>query len=568
MQKKINVLITGINKMNVRDYFAYEYKDNIDWSYSCIDRIVINGMFNMAQTPGGFRYWWRDLFGDDSTLTNDKLRTLAGDFSRRVTYWTKKNDVPLIYCRGNVRKSDVSDEYTEAARVSGVNGVYLVISGNAPAPVWKVDMTLAGKIKNIHREKPYPFVKHYYFHIMDKDWGHVIVKICGYAPYGVQVILNGHEWVQRGLQRKGREFRCDGNCFVSGDARLLQRLSGRMCQPGFEKKLEEVCERWVYGVVTPFAIRAEERIRTRFAYDWRLFQLEYSRDYIFHSGRTMEEIFQAVIDRNRSRLSLKDVKTIFGARGRPHQRNRIAEEPGGRRGTVSKEVDQKSYNLTVMKLHWKLSTLKIYDKSARLLRFESVEHNLRKSKKRGRLENWSDFVSESCGKLERFTNSLVLLDNGLIDRGRFEYWVRPSSRGEKRLAGIKLDDARMRAVIDALTRTSLLSDGITRAELTNEVNRRWKKCDARQIGYDMSKLRGKGVLEKIPGTRRNKMDMRKLRALATLLLMREKVLKPLHAASTSKPQKKKYPLSPEDKQCKVIRKQFDELFNVIHLKVM
>jgi hypothetical protein len=552
--------------MNVRDYFAYEYKEYINWSYSCIDRIVINGMFNMAQTPGGFRYWWRDLFGDDSDLTNEKLRTLAGDFSRRVTYWTKKNGVPLIYCRGNVRKSDVSDEYTEAARESGTKGVYLVISGNAPAPVWKVDMTLTGKIKNIHREKPYPFVKHYYFHIMDEDWGHVIVKVCGYAPYGVQVILNGHEWVQCGLQRKESEFICDGNCFADGDAHLIQRLSERMIQPGFEKKLEEVCERWVYGVVTPFAMRDEVRLRTRFAYDWRLFQLEYSRDYIFHSGRTMEEIFQAVIDRNRSRLSLKDVKTIFGARGRPHQRNRTAEEPGGRRGTVSKEVDQKSYNLTVMKLHWKLSSLKIYDKSARLLRFESVEHNLRKTKKRGRLENWFDFVSESCRKLERFTNSLVLLDNGLVDRGRFEYWGHPSSKGKKRLAGIRFDDVRMRTVVESLIRTSLLTEGITRAELAKEVNSRGVKCDVRKVGYDMSKLRGKGVLEKIPGSRRNRIDLRKLRALTTILQIRENVLKPLHAASTSKPQKKKYPLSPEDKQYKVIRKEFNQLFRIINLK--
>ena len=154
-------------------------------------------------------------------------------------------------------------------------------------------------------------------------------------------------------------------------------------------------------------------------------------------------------------MVLEDLKTIFGARGRPHKRNRAAEEPGGRRGTVSKEVARQSYNLTVMKLHWKLSTLKIYDKSARLLRFESVEHNLRKTKKRGRLEYWSDYVSESRGKLERFTNSLVLLDNGLIDRGRFEYWERPSSRGEKRLAGIRLDDARMRAIIDALEAENL-----------------------------------------------------------------------------------------------------------------
>ena len=32
-------------------------------------------------------------------------------------------------------------------------------------------------------------------HIMDKVWGHVVVRMCGYPSFGAQVILNGHEWV-------------------------------------------------------------------------------------------------------------------------------------------------------------------------------------------------------------------------------------------------------------------------------------------------------------------------------------------------------------------------------------
>ncbi len=30
-----------------------------------------------------------------------------------------------------------------------------------------------------HR-KHWPYVKHYYFHLMDRDWGHVTIRICGY----------------------------------------------------------------------------------------------------------------------------------------------------------------------------------------------------------------------------------------------------------------------------------------------------------------------------------------------------------------------------------------------------
>jgi hypothetical protein len=38
-------------------------------------------------------------------------------------------------------------------------------------------------------------VNHYYFHILDPDWGHVTVRMCGHPPFPAQVILNGHEYV-------------------------------------------------------------------------------------------------------------------------------------------------------------------------------------------------------------------------------------------------------------------------------------------------------------------------------------------------------------------------------------
>jgi hypothetical protein len=59
-------------------------------------------------------------------------------------------------------------------------------------------------------------VKHYYFHIMDREWGHVTIRICGYPPFGAQLILNGHAWVERKAWRKCLTAVKHGNCFVEG----------------------------------------------------------------------------------------------------------------------------------------------------------------------------------------------------------------------------------------------------------------------------------------------------------------------------------------------------------------
>ncbi len=60
------------------------YRELLNGSYDCVDRIVLNGYFGMGHSPGGFRLWWRALTGSDETLDDAHLMRLAGRFSRRA----------------------------------------------------------------------------------------------------------------------------------------------------------------------------------------------------------------------------------------------------------------------------------------------------------------------------------------------------------------------------------------------------------------------------------------------------------------------------------------------------
>ena len=79
-----------------------------------------------------------------------------------------------------------AEEQWEKAKITG--GVFLILVSRAQAPVWEV-------VRKHHLEgkKPMPSVNHYWFHILDPDWGHVTIKISGHPPFPAQVILNGHE---------------------------------------------------------------------------------------------------------------------------------------------------------------------------------------------------------------------------------------------------------------------------------------------------------------------------------------------------------------------------------------
>jgi len=304
----------------------------------------------------------------------------------------------MIDAAAEVRKHELaeqalpSDEHFDGLS-NGHLGLFLVITGNAPAPVWEVKRSEAGQIVDIRQSGPFrghrakwPYVKHYhpskggfYFHIIDRTWGHITVRMCGYPPFGAQVILNGHEWVERQAKSNHLEVIKDGNSFVGGqDFEQLNQLTDTLTRDSSLSALRQVCERWLYSSCLCFGLTREEQERSGFGYTYSIFQLEFSRNLLFQRGTVLDEVYQKIIDRTRNALDLEQVKTIFGmkqsgrSRGhRPHQH----PTRGRSDSNLSKSVQRPTYDLTVFKLKWNHITLKIYDKGARILRVEVVVHN-------------------------------------------------------------------------------------------------------------------------------------------------------------------------------------------------
>jgi len=55
------------------------------------------------------------------------------------------------------------------------------------------------------------------------------------------------------------------------------------------------------------------------------------------------------------------------------------------------------------------------------------------------------------------------------------------------------------------------------------------RYDARRAAYDIRKLRGKGLINKIPESRRYTIPPQAIRTIAALVILREKVLRPILA---------------------------------------
>ena len=507
------------------DRLTHQYQDLLEGTYDCVDRIVLNAYFRPGHNAGGFRVWWRRLTGSDDGLDNAHLMRMAGRFSRRVRAYAKAHRIPVIDCGVDERKHELAEKHLETTTVT--EGVFLILVGRAQAPVWEV----SGK-HHLERKRPMPYVNHYSFHILDRDWGHLTIKISGHPPFPAQVILNGHEWVALQARKVGIQFTKEGNCFTHiSDAASLAEIADTLSDTRTIGRLREVGERWIYSACVCFALDLDEQGRSGFRYQYSNYQLEYSRNLIFTIGGRMDQVFQALIDRTRTRMDLRTVKTILGYRRRPRYRPRR----GKKEPTWEVTVERPVYDLTIFKLHCGRLTLKIYTKGERVLRIEAMAHNTQALGCRRSLEEFPRILGDLKAILERFLDALSCVDQCFIGGETLDTLPLPSPVGQTQVAGIDLNKPRTRWVAEAILALALAPRGFTTSDLARQVQRQGGQAassyTARRAAYDLKKFRGKQLLRRINSTRRYEPVASGLKTLAALIVLRHHVIMPLLAAA-------------------------------------
>lgn len=515
--------------MQQPDDFSAYYRPDLEGLYECVDRIVLNGYFILAQHAGGMRHWWRDLTGSDETLDDEHLRRMAGSFSRRVHAYGKENGIAVIHCGKDTRKDELAKEHLPSD--PAFQGVFLILVAKAPALVWEVKHDHGF---HIQRKQPWPFVNHYHFHIMDSDWGHMTIKMSGHPPFGLQIMLNGHEWVQRQALREDIAMCKTDNCFTGGsDFRALDRVAGKLCTDSVVDELARSVDRWVYSACLCFALDMEAQKRSGFRYKYSCHQIEYSRNLLFKRGTMLDEVYQGMIDRTRRVLDVPKLKTIFGWKKRPHHQRK-----NGKPFRIERVLtESREYDLTVFKVHFGRITLKIYDKGDRVLRVEVVVHNTRELRCGRSLQKMPIMLAKIQSMPIDFLNVVNAAHRSFLGKDVLDSLHRPTQRGAKRLAGVDLCKPRMRAASDAILSLASGPEGFTTDELCEQARTRMPKAaryNNRKAAYDLRKLRGKKLVERIGNTRRYRVTKRGLNTIVAWTIVHEKVIKPVIAGAGKK----------------------------------
>ena len=312
-----------------------------------------------------------------------------------------------------------------------------------------------------------------------------------------------------------------------------------------------------------FGLDLAEQEKTSFHYDYSIYQEEYSRNLLFLRGSELEQVFQGTIDRTRSLLDIKTLKTIFGTKKRP-SRCKHTKEP-----RCEVVVERPEYNLTVFRIHFGKITAKIYTKGERVLRIEIVVHNTKELHCSRSLPNFSEIVLRLKGILNRFLNALHGIDIATISGDSLDELPKPSQVGRTRIGGVDINQPRMRSVLQATLALSVAPQGFQCADLAAKVQEHIASpYTSRQAAYDLKKLRGKNLVRKIDNSRRYEPVPEGLREMTALLVLREKVIKPV-LAGAGKPKRGRKPKyqSQIDIHYANIQTEMQGLFQIIGLAV-
>ena len=124
-------------------------------------------------------------------------------------------------------------------------------------------------------------------------------------------------------------------------------------------------------------------------------------------------------------------------------------------------IERPAYNLTLLKVHFGLQTVKGYTKGEPVLRFEEIVHNIKALKTGRGLEKFPEIVVRLAGMAGRFCTMLDCVDTGFIPDGMLDEQPLPSQIGATRTGGIDLNKPRSRAVLAAALALAVAPGGFT-----------------------------------------------------------------------------------------------------------
>jgi hypothetical protein len=501
----------------IRKSVAEILDHHVTFELEGIDRMYLNGYVPSLQRGGGVVYFMKTHLGARVPSTA-MVAPMTDGFVAAIERFVQTTGVELMTFEKNQRKDDVAQTYRAA--FTGNEGVLFVGKAQEKASVFRTE-----KRRNADGST-YPWiirsttpVNHYYFYLLDRDFGPLFIKFCSYFPYAMKICLNGHEWLKRQLTQRGIAHEPLDNGIRATDAPArVQRIADTLDAA----KIDAVVRKWLRRLPHPFTTAHRA---AGYRYQLSILQAEFALTQVLDRPRTGRHLFEEVMRENLDLGRPDQMQLLFNRRVTRHT-------PGPFRTRILTEG-------VVPSLHvdYKKSRVKQYHKEGQALRTETTINDTYDFEIGRALHNLPALREIGFAANRRLLRVEYLSHDCLIGDDHLDALTQPIVVHTQRAAALRLGDRRVLALMQTLCLFALSPTGFrhrdVRTPIAQFLGRDPDQYAAGHMTYDLRRLRLHGLIERIPHSHRYRLTDGGARMAVLYVRVYARGFRPAASLSTS-----------------------------------
>ena len=265
--------------------FVQRFGGKIKGVISGFDRIVFKGCLRPLMFADGAMAFLRSrgVLNKDYknwVIAQSAALVTAADAYARST--CGRGITPIPSC--HERKETIAHERQRALGVKhGLIGVWSCVE---PCSTFRACYDAQAGFPQLHHK--YSHCKHLYFYYDHPNYGFMSVRLQTWFPYGIQIALNGREWLRRALAKQGIPFVLHGNKFlhIANYARAQKLLDA------------QINARWLpllIGFLPQTFPSMAKTLGPHLVYYWTLWQSEWATDYVFATPDDLKPLMDGLL---------------------------------------------------------------------------------------------------------------------------------------------------------------------------------------------------------------------------------------------------------------------------------
>lgn len=366
---------------------------------------------------------------------------------------------------------------------------------------------------------------HLYYYFLDPELGLMHARLQSWFPFGIQICLNGREWLAHQMDRAGIAYRQRDNCFTwIEDLPAAQRLMDKQLRTNWPRRLDSIRQQIFPSHSTVFG-------DATVPYYWSVHQMEWATDIMFQDPQALAALYPHFTRYAISHFSSADVLRFLGR-----------ELHGNFKGEVTSDYRRRPEGLRV-KHRVNQNSVKVYDKQGSVLRVETTINDPRDLKEYRRKEGdpkstqqWRRLrkgvaaihrvatVSQAANC--RYLESLSHVHASIPVKQVVDRLCRPITRKHRRYRALRPWSQPDISLLTAINRGEFVIAGFRNRDLraalfpkaTGELERR--RASAR-VSRLLGILRAHGLISKTSGSYRYQLTPKGRQAITAILAARD-----------------------------------------------